>query len=337
MKVCCWSTQPHSELDCLRILPLLSVHLSRTGPAISVRKGTTSGTGGPHALTLSSAAAPDDDGRTLFVLSAWRAFTRPTVAEDREQYFGPKGAPDVRLECEWDAGDPEMERRALLRACAGVPVAELRAIGLRASAAVWSANDWYDTFVNCPEITHVLAHGALSESLLDALGPFAGTGTGIVTVTVTDSVTNTFTDTTTDTDSVTETDTESVTVTDTDDEDDDDYNSASNESHGVPLFQELVSLTLVGVDFVDVNETALSTLLDTMEWRQASPLCVTTLDRIELRACTIEEDEVDPLRAFASVVVWDSITDGPDDPLMGWVGEERDDDDDDDEAEAEAE
>ena len=38
----------------------------------------------------------------------------PMLAEDREQYFGPRGTADVRLECEWDAGDdPEMERHAL--------------------------------------------------------------------------------------------------------------------------------------------------------------------------------------------------------------------------------
>ena len=45
----------------------------------------------------------DDDSRTDFVLFAWRAFARQTVAEDRERYCGPKGDPDVRLECEWDA------------------------------------------------------------------------------------------------------------------------------------------------------------------------------------------------------------------------------------------
>ena len=296
MKVCCWSTHPHSELDCLRILPLLSAHLSRTGTGTSTCKGSRSGTGGPHALTLSSAAA-DHDGRTLFVLSAWRAFTRPTVTEDRDRYCGPKGDPDVRLECEWDAGDPEVERSALLRACAGIPVAELRALSMRASATVWSADDWYDTFVGCPEITHVLAYDTLAESLLDALGLT----------------------------------TSSSADTDTDDYDDD-GNSASSEANGVPLFQELVSLTLVGVDFVRASETASITLFDTMEWRQASPLCVTTLDRIELRVCTVEEDDVDALRTFASVVVWDSVTDAhswPNDPWMDQVDEERDDDDDD--------
>ncbi|KAH9052815.1 hypothetical protein EDB87DRAFT_1581397 [Lactarius vividus] len=41
---------------------------------------------------------------------------------------------------------------------------------------------------------------------------------------------------------------------------------------------------------------------DAMDWRQASPLCVTTLDHIELRACTIKDEEVDCLKGFASVV-----------------------------------
>ena len=321
IKVCCWSTHPRSEINCLRILPLLSAHVSRTDPAICAGKGTRSG---PHALTLSSTATGDNDDRTLFVLSAWRTFTRPTIAEDRERYCGPKGDPDVRLECEWDAGDPEMERNSLLRACENIPVAELRALGLRASAAVWSADDWYDTFVDCPEVTHVLTHGAPAESLFDALGMFTGTGTGINTTTTTDTVTDTFTYTDTDTD----------TVTDTDYDD-----STSSESSSMPLFQELVSLTLVGVDFVPENETALNALFDTMERRQASPLCVTTLDRIELRACTVEEEVIDSLRAFASVVVWDSITDAHgwlDDPWMGWADEERDDDDDEADAEAEA-
>ena len=312
MKVCCWSIHPRSELDCLRILPLLSAHLSRTG---HVGEGTRSGTGGPHALTLSSEAADNDD-HTLFVLSAWHAFTRLTVADDRDRYDGPKGDPDVRLECEWDAGDPEVERHALLRACAGVPIAELRALSLRASAAVWSADDWYNTFVDCREITHVLAYDALAESLLDALGLSTGTGTG------------TGTDINDDDDNHNNDD-----HYNDDDHDGDGDDSAGRDSDGVPLFQELVSLTLVGVDFVRANEMALNALFDAMEWRQASPLCVTTLDRIELRACTIEEEEVDLLRKFASVIVWDPIADADswlNDPWMV-LDEERDDDDDDDE------
>ncbi|KAF8263588.1 hypothetical protein EI94DRAFT_571660 [Lactarius quietus] len=171
---------------------------------------------------------------------------------------------------------------------------------MRARDTVWTADDWYDTFVGCPEITHVLAYDALAESLLDALWRTTGSDT--------------------DTD------------TDTDDDDDDDDNSASSEGSGVPLFQELVSLTLVGVDFMRANETASVTLFDAMEWRQTSPLCVTTLDRIELRACTVEEEDVDALRVFASVVVWDSTTDAhswPNEPWMDQVDEERDEDDED--------
>ena len=168
-----------------------------------------------------------------FILSAWRAFTRPTIAEDRKRYCGPKGDPDVRIECEWDAGDPEVERSALLWACAGIPRAELHALSMKASATGWSTEDWYDTFVGCQEITHVLAYDTLAESLLDALGLSAGSGT------------------------------------------DDGANSSkqrlASERNCVPLFQELVSLTLVGVDFVRANETASITLFDTMELRLTSP------------------------------------------------------------------
>jgi hypothetical protein len=53
------------------------------------------------------------DGHAEFALAAWRSFSLPTLTEDREQYFGPRGTADVWLECEWDAGDdPEMERHA---------------------------------------------------------------------------------------------------------------------------------------------------------------------------------------------------------------------------------
>jgi hypothetical protein len=161
---------------------------------------------------------------------------------------------------------------------------------MRPSATVWSADDWYDTFVRFQEITHVLAYDTLAESLLDALGLTTGSGA-----------------------------------------DDDDANSSSSEGNGVPLFQELVSLTLVGVGFMRANETASITQFDTMELRQTSPLCVTTLDRIELRACTVEEDDVDSLRTFTYVVVWDSVTDVHSwqyDPWTDHLDEERDDDDD---------
>jgi hypothetical protein len=48
-------------------------------------------------------------------------------------------------------------------------------------------------------------------------------------------------------------------------------------------------LTLVGVDFMHANKTVSIMLFDMMELRQTNPLCVTALDPIELRACTIEE------------------------------------------------
>ena len=180
------------------------------------------------------------------------------MAEDCERYCGHnlKGDPDVRLECEWDADDPEVERSAFLRACAGIPSAELRVLSMRARATVWSTEDWYDTFAGCQENMHVLAYDILAESLLDALELNTSSGT----------------------------------------DGDDDVNNPSSEGNYVPLFQELVSLTLVGVNFVCANETASITLFDTMELRQMSPLCVTTLDRIELRVCTVEEDDVDFLR-----------------------------------------
>ena len=113
---------------------------------------------------------------------------------------------------------------------------------MQASATVWSAEDWYDTFVGCQEITHVLAYYTLAESLLDALELTIDSGT--------------------------------------DDDDDDDVSSSSSEGNGVPFFRELVSLTLVGVDFMRANETASITLFNAMELRQTSPSCVTTLDRL---------------------------------------------------------
>ncbi|KAH9052533.1 hypothetical protein EDB87DRAFT_1835844 [Lactarius vividus] len=293
-------------------------------PSSPLTTGTTHGTGGPRALTLSSAPSDHDD-HTLFVLCAWRAFTRLTVAEDRERYYGPKGDPDVRLECEWDAGDPEVERSALLRACAGIPVAELRALSLRASTAVWSAGDWYDTFVNCPEITHVLAYDALGESLLNALGPTSGIShdTGINIDVDTDEDDDYDNNGGDDDDSNSNGD--NINANDND-------NNENNDNDSAPLFQELVSLTLVGIDFMRGSETALDALFVAMDWRQASPLCVTILDRIELRACTIEDEEVDRLKEFASVVVWDPDTDADswlNDPWMILAEEERDDDDED--------
>ncbi len=252
----CWSVSPPSELDCLRILPSLAAHLSRPNPATPPPPTSSVG---PHALSLSSASS---DGRTLLTLTAWREFATPTVAEDCESYSGPNLDPDVRLDCEWDAGDPDMERRALLRACTCVPLADLRALCVRADAAVWSVRDWRATFTACPEITHVLASDVPAESLLEALSPPP-----------------------------------------TARPDDDDASDCA------PLFQELVSLTLVGVNFVRAEEEAWFTLAGALVQRQKSPACVTILDRIELRTCTVAEDAIDSLKEFAAIVVWDSITD----------------------------
>lgn len=255
----CWSVCPPSELDCLRILPSLAAHLSRPVTSTSTTPpppSNTNSNSGPHALTLSSKSS---DGRTQLTLTAWRAFATPTVAEDCEPYSGPLMPPDVRLDCEWDAGDPDMERRALLRACAEVPIADLRALSLRADGAVWSSRDWRTTFAACPEITHVLAFDVPAESLLEALRPPPA--------------------------------------------------PCPEGDDGAPLFQELVSLTLVGVNFVRAEEEAWFALAGTLVQRQKSPACVTILDRIELRGCTVAEDAIDSLKEFAAVVVWDSITD----------------------------
>ena len=288
IKISCWSVCPPSEHDCLRILPSLSAHLCRHPKNADTTKSATTnnspnGGGGPRALSLSSASI---DGHTEFMLAAWRSFVPPTLLEDRDQYFGPKGGPDVRLECEWDADDdPEMERRALRRACAGVPLDELRALSVCAEAAVWGANDWYELFVGSVEITHVSALEAPGGSVLDALklpspspvspstentgSSSSGGGGG---------------------------------------------GSGSGDA-GPPLFPELVSLTLAGVNFVRSNEAAWKTFLSAMAKRQASPGCVTILDRVELRGCNVAESMIDRLNEFAAAVVWDSVTD----PDNNWM------------------
>ncbi|KAI9445900.1 hypothetical protein H4582DRAFT_2069206 [Lactarius indigo] len=159
-----------SNLDFLRVLPLLSAHLSRHGAAIPTGKGSKGGSG---ALSLSSTY---EGGHTHFFLSVWRNFTPPTAAEARAPYFGPKSTPDVRLVCKWRSGNPDMERRALLQTCAGVPLADIRTLCIRSEAALWSTHDWYDTFVACPGITNVSAYGASGEQLLFALELYAGSG-----------------------------------------------------------------------------------------------------------------------------------------------------------------
>ncbi|KAH9052534.1 hypothetical protein EDB87DRAFT_501912 [Lactarius vividus] len=244
-----------SSLDFLRILPLLSMHLSQTSAAIPAGKGSKSNKGGSGALSFSSTY---EGGRTHFFLSVWRTFTPPTAAEARAQYFGPKTTPDVRLVCNWGSGNPDMERRALLQTCAGVPLADLRTLCIRAEAALWSAHDWYDTFVSCPRITNVSAYGASGEQLLFALELYAGSGPS---------------------------------------------------SFLAPLFPELASLTLVGVDFVHTSEAVWKMLSGALFWREASPSCVTILDRIELRRCAVKEDMINSLKRSAAIVVWDTITD----------------------------
>jgi hypothetical protein len=321
IKISCWSVCPPSEHDCLRILPSLSAHLCREDPNTATGPtSNSSSSNGPHALSLSSSSI---DSRTEFILSAWRTFTPPTLAEDREQYFGPKIVPDVRLECEWDSiDDPEVERRALRRACAGVPLDELRALSIRAEAAVWDAHDWYDTFVGSVEITHVAGLETPGESVLDALKlPF-------------------------DTDTGRGSDTSGGSGNGN-------GNGSGGEGGGQrdggdpsplpqspplpssssspspppppplpppqqqpqqqqqqsPLFPELVSLTLAGVNFVRANKAAWLTFSSAMTKRQASPACVTILDRIEFRGCTVAEWMVDGLNEYTAVVVWDSVSD----------------------------
>jgi len=221
----------------------------------------------------------DDDGRTRFVLSALRAFTRPTVTEGCEPYYGPKDDADARLEYEWVG-----RRRpgALLEACTGIPTAELCALSLRARSAVWSPNDWYDVFVDCLEITHVLAYAALAESFIDEpiLSPGHSPDTG---TDYNDNVN-------VDNDNHNENDSDGGDDSDINDDegdhnDNEDGDSRNSDRDGPPLFQKLVSLTLVGVDLLRSNEWGTSALYDAVEWRQAQPLlCATTLDRIELRA-----------------------------------------------------
>ena len=258
----------------------------------------------------------------------------------------------MRLECEWDAiDDPEMERRALRRACAGIPLDELRALSIRAEAAVWDAHDWYDTFVGSVEITHVAGLETPGESVLDALKlPL-------------------------DADVSRSSDTTST--------------GNGSGSSGVgggengggdpplrqspplpspqplppptpppppsplsqppppqqqqqPLFPELVSLTLVGVNFVRANKAAWLALSSAMTKRQASPTCVTILDRIEFRGCTVAEWMVEGLNEYTAVVVWDSVSD-PDNwmhvprDVEGAADEEEDEEEDEDDGDDEDE
>ena len=70
-----------------------------------------------------------------------------------------------------------------------------------------------------------------------------------------------------------------------------------------------MSLTLAGVNFVRASKAAWLTFSGAMTKRQASPACVTILDRIEFRGCTVAEWMVDGLNEYTAVVVWDSVSD----------------------------
>ena len=195
---------------------------------------------------------------------------------------------------------------------------ELRAVSVCAEAAVWNTRDWYDTFVGSVEITHVAALESPGESVLDALKPPSAplpisTSTSITSETNSSSSSN--------------------------------NNQGSNSSNSEgdaarrpptppPLFPELVSLTLAGVNFVRTSERAWQTLLGGLTARQASPSCVTILDRVELRGCTVADCMVEGLNEFAAFVVWDSVTD-PDNWMhvpreVGGDGEDADADGDED-------
>ena len=230
-------------------------------------------------------------------------------------------SPDVRLECEWDAiDDPEMERRALRRACACVPLDELRAVSIRAEAAVWDAHDWYDMFVGSVEITHVAGLETPGESVLDALklpldttdsdtsssanangsgsgGTSAGENVGC------------------DPPLPQSSPLPSPPLPPPSPPPSSSSPSSSPppptppQQQQQPLFPELVSLTLVGVNFVRTSKAAWQTLSSAMTKRQASPACVTILDRIEFRGCTVAEWMVDGLNEYTAVVVWDSVSD----------------------------
>ena len=254
VKVMLWYAPALPNLDFIRILPSIFAHIHRTGTAIPTSGDGKASQGGTRALSLSTTY---NGGRTHFLLSVWRMFNPPTGVEARAQYPGPRSIPDVQLKCEWGLGNPDMERRALLEACAYLSVAGLRALSVRAETSLWSVHDWYDTFAACPGITDVLAFGAAAERLLPALELYTGSG----------------------------------------------------GSYRAPLFPELASLTLVGVDFMRMGGAAWRTLSGALFRREASRACVTILDRVELRQCAVKEEIIDSLKKYAVIVVWDMITD----------------------------
>ena len=243
VKVILWYAPTLSNLDFLHILPSLLVHLYRI-----------TSQGSSRALSLSTTY---NSGRTHFLLSAWRTFTPPIGAEARAQYHGPRSIPDVQLKCEWGLGNPDMERQALLGACARVSSVGLRALSVRAESSLWSVHDWYDTFVACHGVTDVLAFGATAERLLGALELYTGTG----------------------------------------------------GAYRAPLFPELASLTLEGVDFVRMGKAAWRTLSGALFRREASRACVTILERVELRHCVFTKEMIDSLKRSAVLVIGAMITD----------------------------
>ncbi|KAF8263586.1 hypothetical protein EI94DRAFT_1740599 [Lactarius quietus] len=192
VKVVLWYALALSNLDFLRILPSLFAHLYRTGADLPTSSRSQ---GSSRALSLSTTY---NSGRTHFLLSAWRTFTPPTSVEARWA---------CAVKCEWGVGNPDMERRALLEACAGVSGASLRASAYR---------------------------------LLLALELYTGSGS----------------------------------------------------AYRAPLFPELASLTLVGVDFVRMGGAAWRSLSGALFRREASRTCVTILDRIELRSCTVKKKQL---------------------------------------------
>ncbi|KAF8257637.1 hypothetical protein EI94DRAFT_1817271 [Lactarius quietus] len=88
-------------------LPALRVQLSppspRISPALSSHWGPPTSSGRPHVLV--------QDQRRLHDSQADRFACIPqmTVAQDCESYLRPIPLPDVCFDCEWDAGDPDME------------------------------------------------------------------------------------------------------------------------------------------------------------------------------------------------------------------------------------
>ncbi|KAI0262780.1 hypothetical protein BC834DRAFT_374372 [Gloeopeniophorella convolvens] len=85
---------------------------------------------------------------------------------------------------------------------------------------------------------------------------------------------------------------------------------------GPPLFPEMVSLTLSGANLLRSDHRVWDTFVCMMHQRQESPECVTILDRIELRVCTVAEWMVRRMGEYAAVVVWDSVN-----PETGWGAE----------------